>query len=729
MKIDSQSEIGYTSRYLTVNGKPWFPVMGEMHYSRYPEQFWEKELYKMKAGGIGIVSMYVIWIHHEESEGTYDFTGQRNLRKFLELIQGCGMQAILRIGPWVHAEVRNGGFPDWLLEKAGQEQFGLRSNAPQYLACVRKFWDQIYEQSEGLLLKDGGPVIGLQIENEYGHVNSPGGENGEQHMRTLLQMAKKAGFEVPLYTATGWGGAVTGGMLPVMGGYCEAPWDPRIVEIEPSGNYIFTMERNDHNIGSDHGIGEGITFDMNRFPYLTAELGGGLQVTAHRRPVATGRDIGAMSMVKLGSGCNLLGYYMYHGGTNPDGRLSTLQESKATGYPNDLLVKSYDFNAPLKEYGQFTDTYRQIRRLALFVHDYQDRICKMQYIPQPDNPEKPSDLCSLRSAVRADKTNGQAEGFFFVNNYQRHYAMRDRKNLILSAYDESGKVIVSYPEQDVRDGEYFFYPFHMPVGNGCIRSCAATPLCILHGAGESGADAYVFYTDQRPQYDFEKKPDDGTVIITLTDEQALHASGIVINGREHLVISAGEPVPDGNGGYDLISKVRDTESAEFAVWPEITHCSDSFLQKRKAAPAREIISYDDFAVYAADRCQNRTTCTVTEEAGKTEPQAKAYHLKAEHLDPAAEEVMLNIVYEGNTAGMYINGHLEADSFYTGQIWEIGLKRFLQKESQEMLEVDMKITELRKDAKLYLEKWPESEADTYCRIREVYTESIYRTKIF
>lgn len=120
MKIDSQSEIGYTSRYLTVNGKPWFPVMGEMHYSRYPEQFWEKELYKMKAGGIGIVSMYVIWIHHEESEGTYDFTGQRNLRKFLELIQGCGMQAILRIGPWVHAEVRNGGFPDWLLEKAGQ---------------------------------------------------------------------------------------------------------------------------------------------------------------------------------------------------------------------------------------------------------------------------------------------------------------------------------------------------------------------------------------------------------------------------------------------------------------------------------------------------------------------------------------------------------------------------------------------------------------------------------
>ena len=91
--------------------------------------------------------------------------------------------------------------------------------------------------------------------------------------------------------------------------------------------------------------------------------------------------------------------------------------------------------------------------------------------------------------------------------------------------------------------------------------------------------------------------------------------------------------------------MRDTESAEFAVWPEITHCSDSFLQKRKAAPAREIISYDDFAVYAADRCQNRTTCTVTEEAGKTEPQAKTYHLKAEHLDPVAEDFLRRTLSE------------------------------------------------------------------------------------
>lgn len=114
-------------------------------------------------------------------------------------------------------------------------------------------------------MSDDGPVAMIQIENEYGHVGGRTGEEGEAHMRMLRQVAKEVGLKVPIYTATGWGGAVTGGMLPVMGGYCEAPWDQRLTEIEPSGNYLFTEERNDHNIGSDHGIGVGITLIWNRF--------------------------------------------------------------------------------------------------------------------------------------------------------------------------------------------------------------------------------------------------------------------------------------------------------------------------------------------------------------------------------------------------------------------------------------------------------------------------------
>ena len=293
------SKLSYTPQFLTLDNTPWFPLMGEIHYSRVSNGRWEEELYKMKAGGIELVSAYTIWIHHEEVEGEWDFSGDRDLRKFLQTIKNCGLHCILRIGPWAHGEVRNGGFPDWLMQKEKEGQLVTRTNDPKYLRYVREFYGKIAEQARGLLLSDDGPGAMIQIENEYGHVGGRTGEEGEAHMRMLRQVAKEVGLKVPIYTATGWGGAVTGGMLPVMGGYCEAPWDQRLTEIEPSGNYLFTEERNDHNLGSDHGIGVGITFDMEQVPYLTAELGGGLQVTKHRRPVVSGRDTEAMTFVKL----------------------------------------------------------------------------------------------------------------------------------------------------------------------------------------------------------------------------------------------------------------------------------------------------------------------------------------------------------------------------------------------------------------------------------------------
>ena len=221
---------GFTNKYLTKDEKPWFPVMGEIHFSRYRADLWEESLRKMKAGGLSIASVYIIWIHHEEEEGKFDFTGNRNLHDFLEAAKKVGISVFLRLGPWVHGEARNGGFPDWLQKK--QDEIDLRSNDPAYLAYVRRLWEKVYEQAKGFLYQDGGPVIGMQIENEYGHVGGYNGEKGEQHMRTLTAMAREIGFDLPLCTATGWGGAATGGLLPVMGGYCEAPWDQRITEIQ-----------------------------------------------------------------------------------------------------------------------------------------------------------------------------------------------------------------------------------------------------------------------------------------------------------------------------------------------------------------------------------------------------------------------------------------------------------------------------------------------------------------
>ena len=100
MNITKDSKITYDPVSIMVDGRRWFPMMGEMHFSRYPNKYWEQELTKMKAGGIDIVSLYVIWIHHEEVKGEYDFSGDRDLKKFLDTIKKVGLYSILRIGPW-----------------------------------------------------------------------------------------------------------------------------------------------------------------------------------------------------------------------------------------------------------------------------------------------------------------------------------------------------------------------------------------------------------------------------------------------------------------------------------------------------------------------------------------------------------------------------------------------------------------------------------------------------
>jgi hypothetical protein len=102
------------SRYLSLDGKPWLPVMGEFHFSRYPAAQWEDEILKMQAAGVNIVSTYIFWIHQEEVQGQFDWSGQRDLRRFVQLCARHHMYVWIRIGPWAHGEVRNGGFPDWI---------------------------------------------------------------------------------------------------------------------------------------------------------------------------------------------------------------------------------------------------------------------------------------------------------------------------------------------------------------------------------------------------------------------------------------------------------------------------------------------------------------------------------------------------------------------------------------------------------------------------------------
>lgn len=116
-----------TFHYLK-NSAPWLPAMGEMHFSRYPCKYWEESIRKMKAAGIRIVSTYIFWIHHEEIEGEWNWSGNRDFRAFIELCADHGMYVFPRIGPWCHGECRNGGFPTTVsqLTDDSAEIFGLQ---------------------------------------------------------------------------------------------------------------------------------------------------------------------------------------------------------------------------------------------------------------------------------------------------------------------------------------------------------------------------------------------------------------------------------------------------------------------------------------------------------------------------------------------------------------------------------------------------------------------------
>ena len=455
-------EINVTSRYFTRNGKPWIGVMGEFHFSRYSRENWHRELAKMKAGGITIVSTYLFWIYHEEIEGKMDFGGDNDIRAFIEECKDVGLDVVIRIGPWAHGECRNGAFPDWLLKK----DYKLRDNNEEYLAVVKKWYQSIYNEVKGLFYKDGGNIIAVQIENEF--------VDNAEHLAKLKEIAVECGFIAPIYTVTGWNSASgakipVDEVVPVFGGYCEAPWENHMNRLSPSPHYFFNRMRNDSAIGTDliaKTQSDGWQLPYERYPFATCELGGGIEVTHHRRPIIKPMDIYAVSLVKLGDGNNLVGYYMYHGGTNKIGELSTFNETKATGYPNDYPILSYDFQAPLSEYGEVREQYGLLNMLHMFVNDFGEEFAPMIAVDSA-NSVAADDTNSLRYGMR---TNGKS-GFVFVNHYQRLTELADIENAVISAGN------VEFTPIDVKGEVSFFMPFNMKMGDSVLEYATAQPLC------------------------------------------------------------------------------------------------------------------------------------------------------------------------------------------------------------------------------------------------------------
>lgn len=742
-KSPNGHEVTVNSQYLILDGKPWLPVMGEFHYSRYPERYWEEQILKMKAGGVQVVATYVFWIHHEEIEGQFDWSGQRNLRHFIELCQKHGMFVSLRIGPWDHGEVRNGGFPDWLLKKGE-----TRKNDPVYLSYVARFYDEIGKQVRGLMWKDGGPIFSVQLENEY-VMRGPGA--GAEHIVQLKKLAQQAGLISPIYVVTGWMNPEIPGdeTLPVFPAYPDNFWDAALDEIPPSANFFFSTVRDYADVATDllpkNPTSQEVT---SKYPYLMAEAAGGMETAYHRRPLMSTDDLAAVELTKLGSGANLYGYYMFQGGTNPDGKLTTLQESQATGFWNDLPEKSYDFQAPLGEFGQMHPSFRSLKLLHYFQNDFGVELAPMHPVFADPKPSDLNDRKTLRAAVRTDGRSG----FLFVNNYQRTYALAAHAGVQFTVKLPSQTVTFPSKPVTVPSGAYFIWPVNLDIGGATLRYGTAQPLLRL--VDDKGIPYLFFFetNDIAPEFAFDAKSvrslkaahakvtergglyivagivpgadvalhvtsAAGKVsrIVVLTKDQAENTWKARLSGRERVVLTPADLFAD---SHQLTLRSRNAGELQVAVFPPMGGTPSASANLRPSGTNGILATY--VAQIAPQQIEIKIEKTrdpepvdavVIKRVAQVPPdeafkRAARWHISVPSALPAdVSDVYLKIDYVGDIARLYSGSKLITDNFYKGTHWEVGLKRL----PSAVLSAgfDLEVLPLRKDAPIYLpsQAWP------------------------
>jgi hypothetical protein len=678
------NQIGFNNFYMEVDGKPFIPVMGEIHYSRLSEQYWEEEILKMKSGGINVIATYVFWNIHETEEGVFDWTGNKDLRKFLLLCKKHNMNAIVRIGPFCHGEIRNGGIPDWMYGRP----FEIRSNDERYLYYARRLYHNIAQQLKGLYYKDGGNIIGIQLENELQHsaapwaFSYPGQPNemtvanydteitrigvsvqnqrityadlGTQHLAALKKIAIDEGIIVPMYTVTGWGMAaiLENEAIPVTAAYPYPFW------AKPSMSPFFLFK--DIRMNPDYSP---VRYDGDKYPSFCAEMGVGIQITYARRPRVVAEASEALMLRTLGSGANGIGYYMYHGGLTPQRKGGGFFSDEPMGVPKI----SYDFQAPIGEYGKTRNSYNCLRIIHLFAESFGDKLAPMGVtLPETNSSITPEDRETLRYAIRS---NGKS-GFVFLNNFQDHDERIDQpvKELKIKLMNET----ITFPAFTLKKGTSAILPFNLQMGNLLLKYATVQPLAVIR---TNDMPHYFFYAHEGlpPEYAFDKektrkvipglkssfkvKDADGVEIIitTLTREQALN----FVKWDDNFCITDATLMQNGS---DITLQARSNTFT--CVLP-----STAKPVFNKFTPVSR--KYGLFTEYMIKLPEVR----IEFEAREVSKQRHTFNMEKTAFTENLSDIILDIDYTGDNAVAYIDGQMINDHLYYGNSWQIGLKQY------------------------------------------------------
>lgn len=671
---DFGDRIGFTNFYMEWNGKPLLLVAGEFHPSRTDAAFWEEAILKMKAGGLNTVSFYMIWNHIEQKPGQFDFSGNRDFRTFVKLCAKHGMYVWPRVGPYCNSEAFAGGLPAWLYGQPVRE----RSNDPGYLFYVGRLFREIGKQFDGLLFKDGGPIVSIQLENEYGHASGNWdafyhygaglvnkGDGGESHLRLLRELAVDAGLIVPFYSCTAWGAAV-------------APEEDFLLTY---AGYTY-LGNNGPTPYSTFNIGPK-TFD---YPFATCELGGGAPAQRAWRPVIPPEGVEVSLFTRVACGCNMTGIYMYHGGTNP------ASYDRFYAMDGNLTLLSYDFHAPISEYGIRTSAYYQLRPLQQLLIEFGEALCRMVPVWQ-ETYVAPENKDDLRFMARVH----DGSGFLFLNNYQDKLNLPDRKDVAIELQLAEETIrIGGVSGFHIAGGAMAVLPFNMRLSGALLKYATAQPLFEIEHedtsywfffapkgmtpsyvfaphsfGGISGAEAAetadgICVTPGRTGFDSAFSIDTAqgrVIIVTLDDRQAKRCVKAKIRGAERLLYSEADLVYE--EASVKVSAIGDNELA-FSIFP---------------APGES-------AVGPGGLVRGNKEGLLTTFAVRCEAIELQYDLVRCEDDGALlkvtdaqfqglSDIFVKVDYQGDCARIFSDGLLIADHLNNGTPWLVGLKSFRQ----------------------------------------------------
>ena len=340
-EASAQSEtFGVGEKTFLLNGKPFIVKAAEVHYPRIPRPYWEQRIKMCKALGMNTLCLYVFWNIHEQEQGKVDFTGNNDVAEFIRLAQKNDMYVIVRPGPYVCAEWEMGGLPWWLLKK---KDIRLREQDPFFMESYRSFVQKLAEQISDLTIDKGGPIIMVQVENEYGSY----GED-KPYVAAIRDIIRDAGFDKVTLFQCDWSSNFT------KNGLDDLVWTMNFgtgANIENEFKPLKELRPDAPLMCSEFWSG---WFD---------KWGGRHETRGSKEMVA-----GLKEMLDKGISFSL---YMTHGGTS----WGHWAGANSPGFSPD--VTSYDYDAPINEAGQVTPKYMELREM---LAQYSDK--KLPSIPK-----------------------------------------------------------------------------------------------------------------------------------------------------------------------------------------------------------------------------------------------------------------------------------------------------------------------------------------------------------